>query len=377
MEDINANLYLIDCDVSYRKAWARKRGEIYPFSWKVPIGALCLLGIWLILWAPFVVFLTGSPLSVGNIVNRVQVTMAVQTSRGSYELFNVADIRTSANYTADQLTPMALHAMGMSRDDLANEYIQRFEMYADSNQAWQMTPPSFATLIRSLAAENAQLALQFNFDTSAGAIQISWSKPLTAAQTVALVSVLNGTASSLQVDDFYPLFWRLSATAPARPLPSLLVPCVVGRTAQQNVQWWTVVAANVPNATVAQTQMAIAPLAQAPDTQQAMHQLHTQHSQRSTASAFESFASASASSQPAEQGGLVFFTVFDKNFLGLLSSALYSYSIITLYFTFVFSIGRFLRLYVSTVVLVVVSHSWCVFRCLACQSELFTRRFLT
>jgi len=44
--------------------------------------------------------------------------------------------------------------------------------------------------------------------------------------------------------------------------------------------------------------------------------------------------------------GLVFFTLSDKSFLALFSTALSNYSILTLYFTFVFAFGRFLRLYV-------------------------------
>jgi len=48
----------------------------------------------------------------------------------------------------------------------------------------------------------------------------------------------------------------------------------------------------------------------------------------------------------ANSTGITFFVISDTAFLSLFSSALYSYSILTLYFTFVFSLGRFLRLYV-------------------------------
>jgi len=44
--------------------------------------------------------------------------------------------------------------------------------------------------------------------------------------------------------------------------------------------------------------------------------------------------------------GLVFFTISPKIFGTIFSDALYSYSILTIYFTFVFSLGRFLRIYV-------------------------------
>ncbi len=55
---------------------------------------------------------------------------------------------------------------------------------------------------------------------------------------------------------------------------------------------------------------------------------------------------------PPASSGFVFFTVSEKAFLNLLGNSLYSYSILTVYFTVVFSLGRFMRLYVQGMSLV-------------------------
>eukprot|EP00466_Bigelowiella_natans_P005665 jgi/Bigna1/40795/e_gw1.46.54.1 len=55
LHDIHCNLYMVECDLEYRKSLKRKKGDIYPTRIKVVVGFFAVFGLVLIVWLPFMI----------------------------------------------------------------------------------------------------------------------------------------------------------------------------------------------------------------------------------------------------------------------------------------------------------------------------------
>jgi hypothetical protein len=132
-EDLYANLYMSLCDLNYRVGWGRKRGDPYPLEWKIILGVTAIVILMIIIWGPFVVFLTGVPLGADNPVLRMRVAVNLQLPHGSYPLASLSDMQT-ASATTEQLAQWSSVDLSAATDST----VQMCSMYPDSTHAFTL-----------------------------------------------------------------------------------------------------------------------------------------------------------------------------------------------------------------------------------------------
>lgn len=313
LEDIHASIYFVECDLHYRRVWGRSRGDRYPLSWKIPLGVLSILGIALVIWGPFVVFLTGVPIGSPNLVTKVEVKLSMGVQYGDFQLYDVTDADSILSYEhsvdADILEQSGVEAQ-------ADENLQEIVLAKDSSAVWPISPPSLERLEKAVK-ESASFKYSVTFNRASGAAVLEQSYPLDAKTREDFIAVLQNNCTSLRLKDFYPLIYQLNPTSNVQSFAPFIDARLWLRSSG-GMLWWAMEPLNVTTASVS----SLCPEA--------------------------SFEDANCNNTLAcsEDHGLVMLVLSSKNFLGDLSSAFYTYSIVTLYITFVFSMGRFLRIYV-------------------------------
>jgi len=241
------------------------------------------------------------------------VSLGVQFTHGTYSMFDANDMLLNRNSSEDEVASWTGDNSFKARLD---ETVQLIVLYKDSYHSWDITPPSRNIIKASLMVITPTITMDFYFTRTDPVTQTSgqdqsshlrWTAKIPDSQRDGLLGVLNGTLPYIDIVGLYPLVMRV----PTSQVPSAVgTDVVTGRLSRTNTsdghEWWSLQSLYLPyNPTVVPGAEAVG-----------------------------------------NSTGITFFVISDTAFLSLFSSALYSYSILTLYFTFVFSLGRFLRLYV-------------------------------
>lgn len=103
-------------------------------------------------------------------------------------------------------------------------FVQQLKMSGDSSHTWDVTPPSRARLVDQKVEE--PISVLFQFSRGAQQLELRTKRVLSRAEDEQLTSVLNGTSQSLLLKHLYPVFQRLQVGVCVSCLPgAALIAC--------------------------------------------------------------------------------------------------------------------------------------------------------
>ncbi|KAK9863698.1 hypothetical protein WJX84_001768 [Apatococcus fuscideae] len=345
LEDINISLYTVAYD---RMTRARKRlGQRQPRYSKLLQGGLLFLGLLLVLWAPLIVFSTGNPsYQVPQITSfSVNATLGSNfTAHGfaraaTFPLFSAGERRVQSPWVTN-----ASSIPDVLRDEYAPNQVQLLCASEDSDRFWHVPPPAAQALQSVLERDEVVVAFAWSILRSNPAVS-SHGGPLCHGTTNVTLSpqsrselqdILQGSRQTARLmavnrsrggdedgdphlynlflllagDACKPVFLRSSPSDTRSPL-NAGVACNItlhGEPRDGNA-WWSLTCGAI--------------------TAKGADILPSQHGWNSC---------------PDGSSGPQLVAVLDRVQGGRLGAALSSFGITGLYITFVFTIGRFLRL---------------------------------
>lgn len=267
LEDISTHLFLTMTDIHFRREDANPRGLVQPAWRKILVGFLLFAALCIIVWFPLVLF--SSAVSVLDFpVTTVSLTLGLPGFPALYEINHpallteqsVSALEPSGAESATQYCfqrpyrpslqcmhyDLGLDAadnaalagtvqesnLATYRDEFRDE-IQKVELFADSGRMWGISPPSRAALERMLrrppdrVPTSLQMTLKFTRQTLEGSVfgataqsERHFRTPdLAASFRDELAGLLNGTKQSVALPHMVPRILRIYSTDEIEPLP--------------------------------------------------------------------------------------------------------------------------------------------------------------
>ncbi|XP_010914337.1 piezo-type mechanosensitive ion channel homolog isoform X1 [Elaeis guineensis] len=301
LEDIYASLFLVRCDTDLyrsRHQQGQKQTKMTKFC-----SGICLFFILIcVIWAPMLIYSSGNPTNIANLVIDVSVQIDIKAASGRLTLFQTTlcerfpwnDLQLD-----DELDPQ--HYL----DSYNVQDIQLICCQPDASTMWLVPPVVPAQYTRSIDQDKYMKILitwVFLRERPKGKEAVKYEAPVEICPSQDDVKqVLNGTANSFRIVDAYPRYFRLTGSGEVR----LIAP--TGNSVSgdlllnhESPPWW-------------------------------------------------SFHDVNASDGAACKGltGPMAIVVSEETPQGILGETLSKFSIWSLYLTFVLAVGRFIRLQCS------------------------------
>jgi len=259
LEDIYSAMFLVQCDVLYRKA--RKRGEVIPAYMKFFGGVLIFLLLLLIIFGPLLLFSSANPVTSSNNILSARVTLSAVGPKGEYPLLEISSMKSKSLITNDQYT--YLRQYRLIGDD-SRDNIEEISMVSFSDSLWGISPPSLTELTTSLLdpAQPMRFRLQYSFTRNGPpeqkTIDASIFEAMTTAQQNQMAAMITGTPgnysngfgwsvannSAIVITGLAPQYLRLPATGTPLILADRYEPLslqlVSGNNSLQQSAFWIV-----------------------------------------------------------------------------------------------------------------------------------------
>lgn len=278
VEDIYANVFVIKCWRDSEKTWPQRRGEAYWKTSKWLIGGLLVILLVLVLWFPLLLMSFIKTAYVSS--HPVEVTFTL-TLGGYQPLFKVTtqqqfltdltqqQINQIVNRYDHEETPLwdsakveeALQGYYKKRGNLMS-----IKILSNSSAIWTISPPSRNVLIRDLES-NSSISLRFKYvfsreqnTTQAAIVQEAVSgvttTPLHAGDPIRkeIVNVLKSYSGDgrINLPNLFPTFIQVPASGQVKPVRWLghgtMVNCTIvlrrGAFPHMNstdVEWWEII----------------------------------------------------------------------------------------------------------------------------------------
>lgn len=237
LEDISTSLYFVTCDRKAREG--RQLGDRQPRYMKFCQGTLLFLGLLVLLWVPLIVFSSGNPTykvpavagfylnaSIGSITNG---DVGDFEARMTFPLFLGGERQLQRRWVGNGTLP------GGMPDQYTDEQLELLCVSEDSDRLWRLTPPAQKALAALLDDSSAAMSFSWSILRNAPPLSPHGSPMCQATQTLPLapltrehlVDILQGrrTSASLMVANLtdpdgegpgkggsrglYSLFWQL------------------------------------------------------------------------------------------------------------------------------------------------------------------------
>lgn len=250
LEDIYAGIFVTECNLDFMRFENRKKGDKQPARRKWLCGFLFFALLNLLIWLPLFVFSTGSLSEFGNHVKMASLSVQLNGFPMLYEA-------ASADYISPLLPPETWSSLAQVNPALAllpatstNDYMHELQFVRlprSSQELWKISPPAEADLLTvlegradmptdSVSATNNQveMTLQFAFGTQDGSVnQGELVHPLAQEEKQQLTDIIRGTRTSLRLQAILPSVIRILATKEVTPLIStgdILADCMLAFT---------------------------------------------------------------------------------------------------------------------------------------------------
>lgn len=250
LEDIYAGIFITECNLDFMRFENRKKGDKQPARRKWLCGFLFFALLNLLIWLPLFVFSTGSLSEFGNHVKMASLSVQLNGFPMLYEA-------ASADYISPLLPPETWSSLAQVNPALAllpatstNDYMHELQFVRlprSSQELWKISPPAEADLLivlegradmptDSVSATNNQveMTLQFAFGTQDGSVnQGGLVHPLAQEEKQQLTEIIRGTRTSLRLQAILPSVIRILATKEVTPLIStgdILADCMLAFT---------------------------------------------------------------------------------------------------------------------------------------------------
>ena len=249
LEDIYAGIFVIECNLDFQRLENRKKGDKQPARRKWLCGFLFFALLNLLIWLPLFVFSTGSLSQFENYVKMGSLSVQLNGFPMLYEA-------ASADYISPLLPPETWSSLAQVNPALAllpatstNDYMRELQFVRlprSSQELWKISPPAEADLLTvlegranmsdSVSAMNnqAEMTLQFAFGTQDGSVnQGKLVHPLAREEKQQLAEIIRGTRTSLRLQAVLPSVIRISTTKEVTPLVAtgdILADCMLAFT---------------------------------------------------------------------------------------------------------------------------------------------------
>ena len=250
LEDIYAGIFVIECNLDFMRLENRKKGDKQPARRKWLCGFLFFALLNLLIWLPLFVFSTGSLSQFENYVKMGSLSVQLNGFPMLYEA-------ASADYISPLLPPGTWSSLAQVNPALAllpatstNDYMRELQFVRlprSSQELWKISPPAEADLLTvlegrantstdsvSAQSNRVEMTLQFAFGTQDGSInQGKLVHPLAQEEKQQLAEIIRGTRTSLRLQAVLPSVIRISTTKEVTPLVAtgdILADCMLAFT---------------------------------------------------------------------------------------------------------------------------------------------------
>jgi len=235
LEDIYSGIFITECDLDFMKMENRKKGDRQPARRKWLRGFLFFAALNLLIWLPLFVFSTGSLSQFENYVKMGSLSVQLNGFPMLYEA-------ATADYISPLLPPETWSALAQVNPALGllpatstNDYMHELQFVRlprASQELWKISPPAEADLLTllegrvnastdmiSAMSNRVEMTLQFTFGTQDGSTnQGSIVHSLAQEEKQQLAEIIRGTRTSLRLQSVLPSVIRISTTREVTPL---------------------------------------------------------------------------------------------------------------------------------------------------------------
>jgi len=304
LEDIYASMFLVQCDILYRKL--HPRGDPQPGYTKILNGLLVFLLLIVIIFLPLVLFSSANPVTDQNNVLATKLTVSVVGPSGEYELLAISSMALMKTISTREYGIMKKDRV--IADD-SQKSIQEIEMVPFADNLWNISPPSLAELKKALDDPNIAIDMKLTYQFSragppeqkktedSNIINLSQKDQ----EKLAKMFSNSGTNEAVQLEKVIPKYLRLPATGSPQILTKSFLDAYITLHNGNDGEYW---------------------------------ELYTIDSKGS-------------------QVGVEFITISNPIFKNPLGFTGFTYSVVGLYSIVVLTVGRFVRLFFANLMILI------------------------
>ncbi|KAL9975258.1 hypothetical protein ACROYT_G012400 [Oculina patagonica] len=257
MEDIYANIYVLKCYRESEKTWFQARGQKYWTMSKWGLGGLLVALLVIVIWFPLLFMSYINSVYTANLPQDATFTLSI----GGYQpLFKVSAQEKSLNKLNDkEIDKIKKDRPGGYSETEMEAFLQGYKgrgtvvqvkIVGNSSSIWTISPPSRDLMTKYLSDNNVTMRFSYEFtrepktalaqETISGVTQVL----LDNATKTQLADMLEGNSTSddVVIKDLFPSFVRVpasgSVTAVLSNDKSNYVTCRLRMRSKGDFDWW-------------------------------------------------------------------------------------------------------------------------------------------
>lgn len=257
MEDIYANIYVLKCYRESEKTWFQARGQKYWTISKWGLGGLLVALLVIVIWFPLLFMSYINSVYTSNLPQDATFTLSI----GGYQpLFKVSAQEKSLNVLSDkEIDKIKAGRPGGYSETELETFFQSFKgrgtvvqvkIVGNSSSIWTISPPSRDLMTKYLADNNVTIRFSYEFtrepktalaqETISGVTQVLLDNS-TKSQLAAMLEG-NSTKDDVLIKDLFPSFVRVpasgSVTAVLNNDRANFVTCRLRMRSKGLFDWW-------------------------------------------------------------------------------------------------------------------------------------------
>ncbi|XP_034689649.1 piezo-type mechanosensitive ion channel homolog isoform X2 [Vitis riparia] len=242
LEDIHASLFLVKCDTVLNRA-SHKQGEKQTKMTKFCNGICLFFVLICVIWAPMLIYSSGNPTNVANLIKDCSVQVDIKTGAGRLTLYQTtlcekipwdmldggADLDPKGYLDAFEKSDVQLICCQAEASSLwliphvvQNRFIQSLD--------WDMGMDITFTWLLTRGRPKGKEVVKYDTDVD----------HLNLPKQSDVQEVLNGTANSFRINNVYSRYFRVTGSGDVRPLGqeanAVSADLVLNR---GNFEWWS------------------------------------------------------------------------------------------------------------------------------------------
>jgi len=257
MEDIYANIYVLKCYRESERTWFQARGQKYWTLSKWGLGGLLVALLVIVIWFPLLFMSYINSVYTSNLPQDATFTLSI----GGYQpLFKVSAQEKSLHRLSDEdVNKIKKERPGGYSETELEAFLQNYigrnnvmqvKIVGNSSSIWTISPPSRDLMTKYLSDNNVTLRFSYEFtrepktalaqETISGVTQVL----LDNATKTQLADMLEGNSTSedVVIKDLFPSFVRVPASGSVTPVltenMSNYVTCRLRMRSKGSFDWW-------------------------------------------------------------------------------------------------------------------------------------------
>lgn len=221
LEDINASLFLVKCDADLNRA-GHKQGQKQSKMTKFCSGICLFLVLICVIWAPMLMYSSGNPTNIANLIQDVSVQINIKSAGGRLHLFQTTQCERHSS-TEPEFSEHSYNIPYLKTYNLQD--IQLICCQADASSLWLVPPVVKNRYIKSLLQDRDDMRFIFTWiftrERPKGKEEVKSETELSGDNSPSkyeVVDVLNGTRNGIELRNTYPKYFRVTSSGEVRQL---------------------------------------------------------------------------------------------------------------------------------------------------------------